>query len=555
MSIPRKKTGDVVPKVGNGLRAVPRRAVPNSNNDLTDKPKYDDWLPSALGQLAADIAGAWDNKPTPYKRRRIALLLDELLSLIEADADVQQIFTRLPFALDKGLILQSFYSRVFPPPPEPPTEPEPTDVRLDRGEREVLQAMADGLFDNKTIARLIPTKITEQTVNTYRRNIHRKLGAQDKLEAVAKGVRLGLVRFDAIKFVNNITREKFTWIEHNPLFEGFLVCRSMKPDAQSETDRRMRLLHLLSVILMIASYLALSISAPPADLDAAGAICELNPEGEVVRCFNGEDALNYPNAITVAPPQASQQGFAPGNLFVVDACTNPDLFNADRIVELTPEGKFVRALTGSSTFGTRLTDCAHLTFGADGSLFAGSGAATDAVLRFTAGGAQVQRFGVPISAPSGIASTPNGDVYALSYSSTRGNVVYVFDSNGDTVRKWRLPAVIHPGGCVVDSHGNLLVGDLKNNRLLTFSPTGDKLASFPCPSLHRYFALTPDGKLYVTEYPTNVLRGFNREGKLLKTVKVEPLQGLNGVAVGEDGRIWVCGRKGKEEEEGGNKGK
>jgi DNA-binding CsgD family transcriptional regulator len=418
-------------KVGNG-----RRAVPNSNNNLTDRPKYDDTLPSALCHLATDIAGAWEGKSTPHKRRRIALLLDELLSLIEADADVQQIFTRLPFALDKGLILQSFYSRVCPPPLEQPAEVV-VAVNLKPHEQKVLQMMADGILDNNKIAQSL--QISRHTVSTYRRSIHAKLDAHEELEAVAKGVRRGLVRFDAIKFVTNITRKKFNWEEHNPLFEGFLLLRYMKPDAHRETDRRMRLLHLFSVVLMIASYLALTISAPPACPDAAGAVCELSAEGEVVRCFNGEGALNYPAAIAVAPPQASQQGFAPGNLFVVDVCANPDLFNADRIVEL-------------------------------------------------------------------------------------------------------------------DSDGNLLIGDRNNNRLLTFSPTGERLASFPCARLHRYFALTPDGKLYVTEYPTNALKVFDREGTLLKTVKVEPLQRLNGVAVGEDGKIWVCGRKGKEEEGGGRKG-
>lgn len=210
MSAPRKN-------VENGRRAVPHDGGTNvspPNNDLAEKPKYDDWLPTALGQFAADIASAWEGEPTFHKHRRLALLLDELLSLIEGDADVQQIFTRLPFALDKGLILQSFYSLLFPAPPEVAAEPVQTDVRLTNNERRVLQAMADGLLSKEMIGRA--TEIKPNTVHTHRYRMYQKLEVHDEIEAVGKGVRLGLVQFDAIKFVTNIVRKKFNWVERNP---------------------------------------------------------------------------------------------------------------------------------------------------------------------------------------------------------------------------------------------------------------------------------------------------------------------------------------------------
>ena len=529
-------------KVGNGLRAVP-----NSNGNSVEKPKYDDWLPSALGQLAADIAGAWDNKPTPYKRRRIALLLDELLSLIEGDADLQQIFTRLPLALDKGLILQSFYSRVFPPPPELPTESAQTDVRLTKREREVLQALADGIIDNQMIAKALRIK-KPSTVTAHRRNIYNKLQVHDESAAIAKGAQLGLVKFDAVLFVNNIVRHDPTVRRHGPLFDAFLLNRYMKPDAHNEVDHRMRLLHLLSIVLMITSYLSLSVSSPSLT-DSAGAVCELNAEGEVIRCFDGEGALHYPGAIAVAPSSATQQGFAGGNLFVIDHSTNPDLFNVDRIVELTPDGKFVRAFTGGSTLGSRLISCQCLTFGADGSLFASSGSFTDAILRFTAGGTQVERFGVPLS-PVGLAVAPNGDVYVLSVSGTRGNAISVFDRNGDTKHRWRFPgtaawAGVDPRGCVLDTDGNLFIGDIGKHRILKISPTGKCLSSFTCKRLDcpSYLALTSDGKLYVADRKD--IKLYTRNGKLLKTIAIDPICHPHGVTVAEDGRRWVCGLTGK----------
>ncbi|MGB2819104.1 MAG: response regulator transcription factor [Burkholderiaceae bacterium] len=68
--------------------------------------------------------------------------------------------------------------------------PERTNRRLTQRETEVLRALSIGRA-NKQLAPLL--QISESTFKTYLRSIYEKLGVRTRLEAVQRGVELGLV--------------------------------------------------------------------------------------------------------------------------------------------------------------------------------------------------------------------------------------------------------------------------------------------------------------------------------------------------------------------------
>lgn len=68
---------------------------------------------------------------------------------------------------------------------------------------EVLQLAANG-YPNKSIGRQLGT--TEQTIKTQIKKILRRLHADDRTQAVAVGMRLGLIRMDQITIPGALVR-------------------------------------------------------------------------------------------------------------------------------------------------------------------------------------------------------------------------------------------------------------------------------------------------------------------------------------------------------------
>ncbi|MEI7655441.1 MAG: response regulator transcription factor, partial [Actinomycetes bacterium] len=60
-----------------------------------------------------------------------------------------------------------------------------------RREREVLSLVAEGLNNRAVASRLY---ISENTVKNHVRNIHEKLGVHNRMEAVVRAVREGLLK-------------------------------------------------------------------------------------------------------------------------------------------------------------------------------------------------------------------------------------------------------------------------------------------------------------------------------------------------------------------------
>lgn len=83
-----------------------------------------------------------------------------------------------------------FDNGFFYPPQAADPLPAKSNHRLTQREVEVLQALAIGKL-NKQLAQML--QISESTFKTYLRNIYEKLGVQTRLEAVRRGVELGVI--------------------------------------------------------------------------------------------------------------------------------------------------------------------------------------------------------------------------------------------------------------------------------------------------------------------------------------------------------------------------
>jgi DNA-binding NarL/FixJ family response regulator len=83
-----------------------------------------------------------------------------------------------------------FDNGFFYPPQAADPVPAKSNHRLTQREIDVLRALAIGKV-NKQLAPLL--KISESTFKTYLRSIYEKLGVRTRLEAVRRGVELGLI--------------------------------------------------------------------------------------------------------------------------------------------------------------------------------------------------------------------------------------------------------------------------------------------------------------------------------------------------------------------------
>ena len=89
-------------------------------------------------------------------------------------------------------VLAASGAATLPEQPESPGAPATTQI-LSRRELEVLRLMAQG-WDTQRIA--TEMGISRHTVRNHIRNLRQRLNASTKLDAVVKGLRLGILRMN-----------------------------------------------------------------------------------------------------------------------------------------------------------------------------------------------------------------------------------------------------------------------------------------------------------------------------------------------------------------------
>ena len=150
-------------------------------------------------------------------------------------------------------------------------------------------------------------------------------------------------------------------------------------------------------------------------------VCNLDKSGNVIEAF-AEDILGMPYQIVVVPDYASNEGFTPGNLYITFIRSIAGI-NSSILVEFTPEGKFVRKITGGNDFFSRLTSTHSLAFTPHGSLLA----AGHGLLEFTAGGSVIRRLSPDNSMH--VAVNSEGVIYQQLHSGL-GTSIKVLEKDG-----------------------------------------------------------------------------------------------------------------------------
>ncbi len=503
----------------------------------------EDEVISALLWQAGELLDCRERTPcrsqrTPC-RSEFQTALDNLLTVVGQDGDLSRLLETLPLVLGSGVLLQPLFAHLFPQPPHPIAVSYSGNgsPRLGQREVEVLHEMAKGRSQKEIARRLF---IAPNTVKTHIRNLYAKLEVDNPQEAVTKATALGLLPFDFAKLVHpeGIAID----VDFNAFANACLTGAGCGQQGEAEPMRQFAALGLLFFLLSPLTALVRYERAAADSLQRKGFLFEFTSDGHLVRSLDGEGRLKSPSALAFAPPAAERHGFRAGNLFLFDYWTNPDPLNMSSLLELTPDGRCVRAFTGGAHLSTRLTYGGYTAFTPDGRLLVTSGGLTDAVLEFTEGGGVVRRFAdlVPYG---GLTVDRRGNVYVAGGWATK-SPVHVFNPQGDLLRTVGAGDCHVYRGVAVDDRGNLFVANTPDHCIEVFDASGQRLGSMKGGDLYRPcdLALSPGGSLYVIDSDRQVVKVFNpSRGNFLFSFPAPQGAQLTNLTFGPNGNLFVAG--------------
>jgi DNA-binding beta-propeller fold protein YncE len=221
----------------------------------------------------------------------------------------------------------------------------------------------------------------------------------------------------------------------------------------------------------------------------SGAIQRIAPNGQFMGGLGMPD-YKEPNGVAVDP-----NGF----VYVADTWNQ-------RIVKLTPDGMLVTVLPPppGNYYAPR-----DLTTSPDGHVFVANSGRSE-IVHYDASGALVASWGTsgtkegelkePLGVTVGRSAEGGVEVYVADYANGR---IQVFTDHGKFLRLWAVaewqgaPAWERPG--VLFHNGRLYVGAPTQEKLVLFSPKGERLGEIVSPEFHdpSGLAVSREGKLYV----------------------------------------------------------
>jgi DNA-binding CsgD family transcriptional regulator len=461
---------------------------------------------------------------------------------IAADPRHEELLAELCGACGDGMILRVLLHNVLPPQRVYRQMDSVGKPVLSEREVAVLREVA-GDRAYKEIAERLGIRV--RTVNRHLENIHKKLGVHKPMQAVARAISMGYLDLDMFAFIQeagHCSPRNFQ------LFDSFVSHVGMGDSPDFAGMQRLARFALLLLVWSGATVNKfseeISINIGP---EFRGGVCEVDAQSKVIRRFGSEQMLTAYD-IAIAPAHAARHGFTPGHLFVIHSFVPQQGLNLAAITEFMPEDQWVRTFCGGSEIGTRLSVLPRLAFMADGRLLASSGMLTDAILIFEEGGRAVRRFAEGCYAQ--ICVSAAGEVYATQRSGI-GCIVKVFNAGGQLLRTiGGTSAGVFYSGIAVNSRNHVFVGRVENGRafLEHFDANGDWLRSFAVPGFCQdndttgRLACDKQDRLYASCTDTGDVKVFAPDGASLGQIDLRDTLHPHAVAIGKEGRLWVCGR-------------
>ncbi|WHZ19374.1 MAG: hypothetical protein OJF55_001523 [Rhodanobacteraceae bacterium] len=242
-----------------------------------------------------------------------------------------------------------------------------------------------------------------------------------------------------------------------------------------------------------------------------------------------------------------------GNVYLVDT----DHKTRSRVLKLSPQGQ---VLADWRVFGAapgRDNGPDGIALDREGNVFVVDHG-SDQILKLSPTGKVIARFGgfPPHAFDKGghVAVGRHGNIYGVSAAS---NLILKFSPRGKLIATWRHGPGAGPDQwnwpeqIVVDREGDLVIGDFRNVRVLTLSPTGQPVRTFdavPDEPLKlastSSIAVGPRGNIYVADYQLYRVQEFDPQGHVLATIGNTPGNTLfkvapNSIAVDGQGHLYA----------------
>ena len=244
---------------------------------------------------------------------------------------------------------------------------------------------------------------------------------------------------------------------------------------------------------------------------------------------------------------------AAGNVYLVDT----DHQTRSRVLKLSPEGRVLAEWHVFTAVPGRDNGPDGIALDRAGNIFVVDRGG-DQILKLSPTGKVLAAFGgFPARAfdeGGHVAVGRHGNIYAVA---ARLNLIRKFSPQGKLIANWHrgpgkgLDEWNQPEQISVAANGDLVIGDFRNVRILTLSPTGQVVRTFEAvPNEPLKLASTssvavdPDGNIYVADYQLFRVQEFDSQGRLLATIGNTPGNILfkvapNSIAIDVQGYLYA----------------
>lgn len=143
------------------------------------------------------------------------------------------------------------------------------------------------------------------------------------------------------------------------------------------------------------------------------------------------------------------------------------------------------------------------------------------------------------SGPRGIAIDKNNNVWAGTYSSQK--FYYIDGSTGTILKTIDTSSKSHGSyGAVIDQNGIVWSADISNQNVLRLDPATGSMSNIPLGHMAYGIGLDKAGHLFVAGWTHNKLTRINTITGVKEWTKDSNAYGLRGVAITNDGDVWVA---------------